>query len=848
MKRLLLSLFVLLLVPATAFGQVVDGEAFPSNDSELLWTHGVAVDPDGKVWIQPFGGPREELMVDGETVETRVLKVYNADGTEWDNSPIIFAKSADGAIADTLGGFTNADGAWEQKSGRGLETAWDGHILVSQWNTLYKFNYMTGEAVAKIDLTSQMGDPRALTAAAASKDAVFVTGVWPGNAIWELDPMDLSVKGEALPAEKRHGFSRSFAASPDGNHIFWAGYSTNAVWHYQRADEFAPFDSMGVVIQGVAAESFEVFDPGNDAELPWHLWVGSGSGNDMPNMFAPDPAKPDSFMATFWESQTHYAFNIEDIIANHDVGSVASAIASVKWDLTVSADEDGAGRPRGIAITRDGSTAYVTQFAQNAPSTQKFALDLYKPMMAGPSAAEGGFPSNDSELLWTHGVAVDPDGKVWIQPFGGPREELMVDGETVETRVLKVYNADGTEWDNSPIVFARSADGAIADTLGGFTNADGAWEQKSGRGLETAWDGHILVSQWNTLYKFNYMTGEAVAKIDLTSQMGDPRALTAAAASKDAVFVTGVWPGNAIWELDPMDLSVKGEALPAEKRHGFSRSFAASPDGNHIFWAGYSTNAVWHYQRADEFAPFDSMGVVIQGVAAESFEVFDPGHDAELPWHLWVGSGSGNDMPNMFAPDAAAPESFVPTFWQSQTHYAFNIADIIANHDVTSVPSAIGSITWDLTVSADEDGAGRPRGIAITRDGSTAYVTQFAQNAPSTQKFMLDLYGDGVTSAEDEPFELPEQFVLHQNYPNPFNPSTTIEYDVMEAAPVTVRIYDTLGRVVSTLVSGEMQQPGRYRINWDAQTAAGGRLASGMYFYSLETPNFRQVRQMVLVK
>lgn len=438
-------------------------------------------------------------------------------------------------------------------------------------------------------------------------------------------------------------------------------------------------------------------------------------------------------------------------------------------------------------------------------------------------------------LQWNsvHGVAVDPDGKVWVQPFSATDSVQVpkMDNEWQPTRVIYVFNADGTLSDLSPIKFVSSGDGAIDDTLGGFWTGS-AWEGRSGRGISTDMDGNILVSQWKTLYKLDYKTGLGLAK----NRFDNFCSLDEAAASTDNVFVAGVCPGQPIITLDSDDLSIVDNAVNAV--YGFSRDFAVSADGHRIFWAGYTNHAVIEYARPDEFSSYDSLGVVIPGVDAESFG-FDPAG------RLWVGAGSSNDMPNRYVNPAG---DSVATSWSIQTHYAFNIDDLA----VDTIPTALDSIKWDVSTPenlsdlAGADGIpdGRPRGIAFSPDGNTAYVCQFNQLAPSVQKFVMEQ----VTSAEDEPFELPEQFVLHQNYPNPFNPSTTIEYEVMEAAPVTVRIYDTLGRVVSTLVNGAVQQPGTYSVQWNGRTASGGQLASGMYFYSLETPTFRQVRQMALLK
>ncbi len=471
-----------------------------------------------------------------------------------------------------------------------------------------------------------------------------------------------------------------------------------------------------------------------------------------------------------------------------------------------------------------------------AASSHFAAGQTYDGSVAGdlrdhPWTYEGGVSSmpedaDGNPLQWSsvHGVAVDPEGKIWVQPFGATDSVEVSSGEYAPTRVIYVFNADGTVSDLSPIKFAASGDGAIDDTLGVFWDGT-AWEGKSGRGLSTDMAGNILVSQWKTLYKLDYKTGAALAKNTFPVFCS----LAEAAASDNNVFVGAVCPAQPIIMLNPDDLTVVGNAVEAAP--GFSRDFAVSADGNRIFWAGYTNRAVIEYKRADEFSEYDSLGVVIPGVSAESF-----GFDSK--GQLWVGAGSANDAANTYV---GADGDTVATSWSIQTHYAFDIDDLA----VDMIPVALDSIKWNTTKDpAASVGEGRPRGIAFSPDGMTAYVCQFNQAAPSCQKFMRS----ESTSAEDEPFELPEQFVLRQNYPNPFNPSTTIEYEIMEATVVTVRVYDALGRVVTTLVNGTMQQPGTHQVQWDGRTASGAQLASGGYFYSLETPEFRQVRHMTLVK
>ena len=171
-------------------------------------------------------------------------------------------------------------------------------------------------------------------------------------------------------------------------------------------------------------------------------------------------------------------------------------------------------------------------------------------------------------------------------------------------------------------------------------------------------------------------------------------------------------------------------------------------------------------------------------------------------------------------------------------------------------PADSTSYTWtEMLNSADEGGVVEryyPPRIAddLDGDGMNEIVLTNLYASAEGQPILVVLESTGMepTGTEDEPFELPDQFVLHQNYPNPFNPSTTIGYEIREAAPVTIRVFDSLGRVVTTLVNGTVQQPGTYRVQWDGRTASGAQPASGVYFYSLETPDFRQVKQMVLIK
>jgi len=102
-----------------------------------------------------------------------------------------------------------------------------------------------------------------------------------------------------------------------------------------------------------------------------------------------------------------------------------------------------------------------------------------------------------------------------------------------------------------------------------------------------------------------------------------------------------------------------------------------------------------------------------------------------------------------------------------------------------------------------------------------------------------------VTGVQDA---VPGEYAASHNFPNPFNPTTRIVYQVpAPGGAVTLRIYDTTGRIVRTLVD-QWTVPGRYTAEWDGTDESGNEIGSGVYFYRLEADGVREQRSMVLLK
>ena len=99
---------------------------------------------------------------------------------------------------------------------------------------------------------------------------------------------------------------------------------------------------------------------------------------------------------------------------------------------------------------------------------------------------------------------------------------------------------------------------------------------------------------------------------------------------------------------------------------------------------------------------------------------------------------------------------------------------------------------------------------------------------------------------------LPDATQLLANYPNPFNPETWIPYQLANSSNVHIAIYDTSGMLVRTLTLGHQSAgyyTGRSRAAyWDGHNGLGERVASGIYFYQLQTDETSLMRKMVLLK
>jgi parallel beta-helix repeat protein len=129
-------------------------------------------------------------------------------------------------------------------------------------------------------------------------------------------------------------------------------------------------------------------------------------------------------------------------------------------------------------------------------------------------------------------------------------------------------------------------------------------------------------------------------------------------------------------------------------------------------------------------------------------------------------------------------------------------------------------------------------------------------NAPSIDK-------DGITRPQGSAFDigcyefttsteivdeniLQKDFNLYQNYPNPFNPSTNIRFRISDFGFVSLKVYDVLGNLITTLVD-EYKPAGKYEVEFNTSTLKH-QTSSGIYFYQLKSGSFITTKSMILIK
>jgi len=159
--------------------------------------------------------------------------------------------------------------------------------------------------------------------------------------------------------------------------------------------------------------------------------------------------------------------------------------------------------------------------------------------------------------------------------------------------------------------------------------------------------------------------------------------------------------------------------------------------------------------------------------------------------------------------------------------------------------SSDGGINWKTLKSTDSLTSFKVTNWVIPDVESDQCLIKLTHKTDPSVSDVSDNFFSIVPTFNEIPstmLNIPIKWTLSQNYPNPFNPTTTFRYDIPRESNVTLTLFDLNGRQIEILVN-EKQQPGYYKISWDAS-----QFSSGVYIYRIQADGFSAVKKCILMK
>ena len=204
-----------------------------------------------------------------------------------------------------------------------------------------------------------------------------------------------------------------------------------------------------------------------------------------------------------------------------------------------------------------------------------------------------------------------------------------------------------------------------------------------------------------------------------------------------------------------------------------------------------------------------------------------------------------------YAPSGSgASASFKRTLKKSGTYEVFEIVPSTVNAIVNALYLiSVGADSLRSVILDQNDKSGSWVSLGrYTFPANVLIQVQVIDNSPPVSGRVLradaiKFQSVPVTGVTDgRPSTKLAGFILSQNFPNPFNPTTTIAYTIAKPGPVSLKVFDILGRAASVLVNSD-QRAGIYTVQFDAS-----QISSGIYFYQLLAPGIKETRKMIITK
>jgi len=537
----------------------------------------------------------------------------------------------------------------------------------------------------------------------------------------------------------------------------------------------------------------------------------------------------------------------------------------------------------GSAYSSDGGVNWITASNINfgladagrypsALATQTVPIVLWNEYGIGTSATGGGEYGGRAYYSFDY---LGYGGNFWfpgIDIHSSPLSHdawVLVPTHNVDSQGNVILNIVASDWsgNNDRIHFRAQSNGAwaggtlpmsaptiIAENSLDFLFEDDANYTSNGN-MDINDDGvgyYALTSFWND----STVIGNHTLFVKKTADFG--------ASWSDWYYIADNTLNNYFWDVFPDSIDIgEGEWAHLEEGwtpfmgydtevttdangglHVIAPVLPSDPDGVYPYWA--EENGIYHF-HADESAFALSSGPIDVSISSIA--------SMQLGWQIY-GDGGWQANGVTMATDLNNDDKFYMAYYTVSDTITIG-ESFFSYYDIMACYSEDNGATWSdpenktLTFDPALDEV-YPHMNRFGVDGEVYimyempdYNQQTVDEDPLTfGSYLNHVYFLKTTiavSVDNEAVQ-PVSFELKENYPNPFNPSTTIEFSIPTSGMVELTVYDITGRAVQTLHQGFLTA-GNHQY-----TFAGSGLASGAYFYALNSQGFQDVKKMLLIK
>ena len=632
--------------------------------------------------------------------------------------------------------------------------------------------------------------------------ATLASGAWDGTVkLWDV------ATGEIIATLEGHGGGvQSVSFSPDGATLAsGAGDATVKLWDVATGEPIATLEEHWDVVQSVS------FSPDGATLASSGAWDGT---------------------VKLWD------------VASREIITTLEGHGGAVWSASFS--PDGATLAWG---TWDGTVKLWDVASREIITTLEGHADAVFSVSFSPDGATLASASWDGTV------------KLWDVATG----EIIATLEGHADAVFSVsFSPDGTTlasgaWDSTVKLWDVATHTTIA-TLQGHTAVV--------RSVSFSPDGTTLASgEGNAIGLWDVATHTTIATLE-----GHADAVYSVSFSSDGATLASASRDSTVklWDV------ATGEIIATLEGHAnwvYSVSF--SPDGDTVASASRdSTVKLWDVATRTTIATLQGHAGVVWSVsfspdgttlASGSFDGTVRLWDVATHTTIATLQGHADGIRSVsFSPDGTtlASGSFDGTvrLWDVATHttiatlqgHADQVQSVSFSPDGTTLASASwdGPVRlWDVathtTIATLEGHADGVTSVSFSSDGTT--LASGAYDGTILLWDVAEWTNAGKAVAANKLIGLPDEFQLQQNAPNPFNSQTVLSYFLPKSGPVRLELFSVTGQRVAILHQGP-QQAGYHQLRWKAQDDEGRPLASGIYFYRLETTNGILTRKLTLLR